>query len=345
MKKPIFTALMLLLVLATTLTLPVISPAEAAGPKEINLFFGSTTSISGTYIWAVSFARVVNKYVPGIKITVVESGATYDDLRRIREGVFHAGLATGYRGSYELYYGIDAFKKNAWKEIRFGLSRDLSVMRMYVRADSGLKTWADLAGKKIAGSIPGSLANMMTVRTVEVLGLGCTVVPGSLADGFDDVLAGKLAAVLKSSPPGSFDAGMMARHHKVPHTAIGFTDAQAAKLKAAFPHWGYTKTPANTIREIPGHPALWESYGPAGFITSSKLPQDIVYRITKGIYENWDEIGKAFPASKNVDPIKSYLNFVTLGAEVPLAAGVVQYAKEIGIEVRKEFIPPEYKSK
>jgi len=71
MKKLIFPVLMLLFILAVVLLLMAPLPANAES-KDLNLFFGSTTSISGNYVWAVAIARVVNKHVPGIKITVVE---------------------------------------------------------------------------------------------------------------------------------------------------------------------------------------------------------------------------------------------------------------------------------
>ncbi|HPR91013.1 MAG TPA: hypothetical protein PLD93_06240, partial [Synergistaceae bacterium] len=60
---------------------------------EIHLNMGSTSSTSGVYAWCVAAANAINKAENGINVTVVESGAGMDNLRKISSGVFDFALA------------------------------------------------------------------------------------------------------------------------------------------------------------------------------------------------------------------------------------------------------------
>ena len=339
MKKTIFVALIVMLLMA--------GMAEAQKPKSetVRLTAGSTSSVSGVYVWSVAIARVINKYVPGIRVTVVESGATYDNLRRMREGIFDYGTGEGWGGILEMYKGLETFEGNAWEPIRVFLVRDSAWGRTFVRADSGIKTWSDLKGKKLSGGTPGSGGATRVARCNEFLGTGAIVVPGSLSDAAADLQSGRLDAVLKSGPRDGFDAAMLATHVIRPLTVIGFSDEEAAKLSARYPHFTLMKIPAGTIKPLPKLGDIWEMVTIGGAATTSRLPEDVVYRMIKAIYEHWSEIGQAFPSCASVNPITEYVNLVPKGMEVPFHAGVVRYAKEKGINIPASLIPPEYKQR
>lgn len=329
----------------STPTAPTPAPTAAPKPKTINLSFGSTSSSSGAYVWSVAMARVVNKYVPGVSITVVESGASYDNVRKIKEGVFDGGLCESWTAGFEMQRGIETFKDNPWEPIRWLWLRDIAVSRTVVRADSGIKTWADLKGKKIYAGIPGSMVVEVVDRTNKLLNTGAEIVPGSLEDAIQGLQTGRIQAVQKNCSVNTFDASLMQVHLSKPLTAIGFSDDEAAKILKAYPTYLTSKTPANTIKENPGHAALWEKYTIAGGFTSSKLPEDVAYQIVKAVREHWSEVVQAYPSSGLHDTVADYMKTVPAGFEVPLHAGVVRYAKEAGINVPQAFIPPEYKAK
>ena len=49
----------------------------------------------------------------------------------------------------QMYQGIDSFKGQPWKDVRVLFIRNVTADRIYVRKDSGIKTFTDLAGKEI----------------------------------------------------------------------------------------------------------------------------------------------------------------------------------------------------
>lgn len=347
MKKIIISCLKVIVLTGITGTLFCVPLLEAAPPKSetINLSVGSTSSTSGAYIWAVAVTRAINKYDPGISCTLVESGATYDNLRRIKEGIFHWSAADGWAGGLEMYKGLETFKGNAWEPIRWFILRDLTASRTYVRADSGIKTWSELAGKTVAGGTPGSAAAVRVIRSNEVLGTKAKFFMGTFESATADLQMGRIAAVHKSGPVDTFDAALLSAHMTTPLTVIGFSDEEAAKLNTTYPQFLITKTPAGAIKILPKLGSVWEIYSITGAHASSRLPEEIGYRIIKAVHKNWNEIGKAFPACAPYDPIADYIKIVPSGMELHLHAGVVRYAEEIGIKVPDFLIPPEYKRK
>ncbi len=341
MKKSCFCILFILLFLSAAIAGAQTSPKGV----RIRLNAGSTTSTSGAYIWSVAVARAINKYASGISVTVIESGGGLDNAKKIREGAFDFTIADSWDTDLEMYQGLETFKGNAWPQIRWFFMRDITLSRTYVRADSGIKTWADMRGKKIGSGNPGSRAAQRVVRFNELLGTGAIIFPGTLGDAVNQLQTGRIDAVHKSGPADDFDAALLEVHFQRPLTVIGFSEEEAAKINSKYPQMGITETPAGSIKPVPKLGPVWEMRYPTGASTSSKISQEVGYLIMKAVYEHWNEIGKSFPSCAPFNPIMDYVKFIPKGGEVPLHAGVVQYAKEIGLAIPPSLIPPEYKGK
>ncbi len=71
------------------LSLLVVGLAVGTAPAaDVHLNMGSTSSSSGVYAWCVAAANVINKANVGVNVTVVESGAGMDNLRKLSAGIF-----------------------------------------------------------------------------------------------------------------------------------------------------------------------------------------------------------------------------------------------------------------
>ena len=64
----------------------------------------------------------------------------------------------------------------------------------------------------------------------------------------------------------------------------------------------------------------------ATFITSADVPEDVVYEVTRAVFENLDDFRKLHPAFRNLDPKLMIKNALS----APLHAGAVKYYKEKG---------------
>ena len=142
---------------AMAISLAAALPAVAqAKPQMINLNMGSTSSTSAVYAWCVATANVINKANLDLNVTVVESGAALDNLRKLKDGSFDFALSIDIPSAMQMHQGIDAFKDRAWQDVRVLFIRNVTIDRIYVRKDSGVKTFTELSGKRFSPGIPGA---------------------------------------------------------------------------------------------------------------------------------------------------------------------------------------------
>ena len=331
------------IVLVTLFLVTASSPALAQ--QKINLNMGSTSSTSAIYAWCVATANVINKANIGLNVTVVESGAALDNLRKLKSGTFDFALAIDIPSAMQMYQGIDTFKGQPWKDVRVLFIRNVTVDRIYVRKDAGIKTFADLSGKVISPGIPGASSTLYMTKFDEVLNSKIKFRPGALGDSIAAFQSGKIVGLQKTSPLKAIDASLIEVNMTTAITVIGFTKSDTEKITKVYPYIPFIETPKGTIAELPDAGPMYESAPLVGAMASKDLPEDVAYKIAKSYDEGISEVAASYPPVKGWNPISDLFKYVPEGAEVPAHAGMIRYAKEKGINVPQRFIPPEYKSK
>lgn len=311
---------------------------------EIHLNMGSTSSTSGVYAWCVAAANAINKAENGINVTVVESGAGMDNLRKISSGVFDFALAIDLPGSLQLYKGIEGFKEKSFKELRWLFLRNIFADRLYVRQDSGVAHFGDLKGKRFCPGIPGSASAAYVVQYNSILGHEINLVPMALGDAISALREGRVAGLQKSSGLGSMDSSLIEVNMTTPLTVVGYSEEDVKKIQEVIPYMTFLKREKGSIKEFPDVGPIWEECPIAGAVSTSAMSEEVGYQIVKAYVEGFDEIAAAYGPIKGFDPVADY--FKNAGDDVvPAHSGLIRYAKEKGIEVPERFIPPEYSEK
>jgi len=311
--------------------------------QTVYLNMGSTSSTSGLYAWCVAGASVINKADNDIRVTVVESGAALDNLRRIKDGAFDFGFCVDSASAMQLYKGIDTFKGEGWEPIRWLFLRNAIVNRVYVRADSGIKTFTDLAGKKFCPGFPGASSTANFIKFDKAVGAGIDLVQAALGDAINSLKQGKIVGLQKSSGLTSVDSSLIEVNLRTPLAAIGYSEDDMKKIRAAYPYILFFETLAGSITQFPNNPAIMEEGQVVGAVTSSNLPEEVGYEIVKAYVEGFEEVAAAYPGIKGWDPVSDVFKLVAPGGEIPIHAGLYKYCLENGIEVPERFIPPECK--
>ena len=65
----------------------------------------------------------------------------------------------------------------------------------------------------------------------------------------------------------------------------------------------------------------------ATFVSSTKVPDDVIYNVVKAVFENFDEFKKLHPAFENLKKEE----MIKDGLSAPLHQGAVKYYKEAGL--------------
>lgn len=335
-------AITILFIVSAIIAFSLCGAAQAA--DTLNLNMGSTSSSSGIYAWCVATANVINKANNGINVTVVESGAGLDNLRKVSAGTFDFALAIDLPGSLQLYKGIDAFKDKPYKELRWLFLRNIFADRIYVRRDSGVTHFSQLSGKRFCPGIPGSASASYIMEYDKILGSKIQLVPSALGDAISAFREGRIIGLQKSSGLDNIDASLIEVSMTLPITVIGYSEDDVKKIQEKIPYMTFLKREKGSIKEFPDVGPIWEECPIAGAVATTAMSEETGYQIVKAYVEGFSEIEAAYGAVTGFDPVADY--FKNAGDDVlPAHAGLIRYAKEKGIDVPERFIPPEYKGK
>jgi TRAP transporter TAXI family solute receptor len=105
---------------------------------------------------------------------------------------------------------------------------------------------------------------------------------------------------------------------------VSITGPNVDKLVASNPYYAKATIPGGMYSNNPDGA---QTYGVlATMVTSAKVPEDVVYRLTKATFDNFEEFKKLHPAFANLKAEEMVKN----GLSAPLHAGAVKYYKEKG---------------
>jgi TRAP transporter TAXI family solute receptor len=311
---------------AITLGLSLTTTAFAAEEKFVTIGTGGQTGVY--YVVGQSICKLVNRGTGehGIKCTAPSTGGSVANLNAIRAGEQDMGVAQSDWQSHA-YNGTSKFEEQGPnKDLRAVFSVHPEPFTVVARADSGIKTFDDLKGKRVNVGNPGSGQR----GTMEVL----MAAKGWTMDDF------KLASELKSAeqaqalcdnkvdaivfivghPNGSIKEATTSCEAVV----VPVTGAEVDKLveensyyaKAIIPGGMYTGTDEDV-----------ETFGVgATFVSSTKADPDTIYQVVTAVFDNFDRFKKLHPAFANLKEE----NMIKNNLSAPLHDGAVKYYKEKG---------------
>jgi TRAP transporter TAXI family solute receptor len=114
-------------------------------------------------------------------------------------------------------------------------------------------------------------------------------------------------------------------------TVLNWTQETLDKLNAKYPLWDWYDFPPGTY---PNQTKLIRTIGsPNVLVTRSDIPEDVVYNVTKVIWENLATLQEIHGATKDMR-----LEIATDGLGAPLHPGAIRYYREVGLEIPERLI-------
>ncbi|WP_431856101.1 TAXI family TRAP transporter solute-binding subunit [Azospirillum sp.] len=288
-----------------------------------------TGGVTGVY-YAVGGAicRLMNKdrKEHGIRCSVESTGGSVFNVNAIRQGELEFGMAQSDI-QFQAAKGQAGFKDaGPFGELRAVFSVHPEPFTVLARKEAGVKTFADLKGKRFNVGNPGSGTRNSMEELLKAMGT--------------DLSFFSLAAELKPDEhgPALCDNKIDGFFYGVGHPSANIQDPTTACSARLIPLTGpavealVKERPYYAVATIPGglygnNPDPVQTYGvTATLVSSSKVPAETVYRITKAVFDNLEEFKKLHPAFANLDPKQ----MVKAGLSAPLHDGAVKYYKEKG---------------
>ena len=316
--------------LLAALTLGFVMVFSSAAVSDTTFVTIGTGGVTGVYYpTGGAIARLVNKGKKehGIRASVESTGGSVYNLNAIASGELDMGVAQS-DWQYHAYNGSSRFQdKGPNKDLRAVFSVHPEPFTVVARADSGIKNFADLKGKRVNVGNPGSGQR----GTMEVL-------MGALGWQMSDF---KLASELKSAEQSNalcdnkidafvFTVGHPSGSIKEATTScdsvlVNVTGPEVEKLVADNPYYRIATIPGGMYR---GTDEDVTTFGVgATFVSSAKVPEDVIYVVVKSVFENFDDFKKLHPAFavlKKEEMVKD-------GLSAPLHDGAARYYKEAGL--------------
>ncbi len=275
-----------------------------------------------------AICRLVNRGTAQHDIKCTHTtGGSVANINGIRAGDLDLGVAQS-DWQYHAYNGTapEQFPDGKFEELRAVFSVHPEPFTVVARADSGINTFEDLKGKRVNLGNPGSGARATFEVVMEKMGWTA----GDFA----------LAAELKSSEQAAalcdnkidaivFTVGHPAGTIKEATTScesklINVNNDTIKALADGADYYSMVTIPGGMYT---GTDDDIETFGVgATFVSSSKTPPEVVYEITKAVFENFDRFKKMHPAFEILEESKMIKNNLS----APLHEGAVKYYKERG---------------
>ena len=301
--------------------------ALAADQKFITIGTGGVTGVY--YPAGGAIARLVNKGKKehGLRATVESTGGSVYNVNAVEAGELDFGVAQS-DVQYDAVKGLNKFAaKGPNTDLRAVFSLHQEPFTVVARADSGIKKFEDLKGKRVNIGDPGS--GQRSTMDVVMNKLGWTTADFKLASELKAaeqsgaLCDNKVSAIVYTvgHPNGSIQEACTA----CDSVLVNVTGPKIAELIADNPYYSNATIPGGMYR---GNPDDTETFGVgATIVTSAKVPVDTVYYLVKAVFENFDQFKQLHPAFANLDKKQMVKN----GLSAPLHEGAIKYYKEAGL--------------
>ncbi|MCO5163086.1 MAG: TAXI family TRAP transporter solute-binding subunit [Mesorhizobium sp.] len=290
-----------------------------------------TGGTSGTYypiggLIANAISATGENGVEGLVATAVSSNGSVANINAIQGGASESGFSQS-DVAYWAHSGTGLYEgKPKVEDLRLIATLYPETLHIVARADAGIKSVADLKGKRVSIDEPGSGTIVDARLVLAAYGLSEKDIspeylkPGPSGEKMRD---GALDAFFFV---GGFPAGAITElAASTAITLVPVSGPEAEKLIADNQFFAVNTVPAETYKGVGEMQTISVA---AQWVTSAKQPDDLVYNITKALWS--DGTRKALDAGHAKGKQITLENAVK-SAGIPFHPGAEKFYKEAGV--------------
>lgn len=295
-------------------------PMMFALPANAENYTIGTGSQSGSYYpLGGILAKIWNEKLPDFNMRAEVTAASVENVIKVSTNKQLAGIAMG-NVVMQAHFGQKPFPKKMDATVLFALYPN--VVQFIVRADSDIKSIADLKGKRVSLGAPGSGTRVSAVNILAALGidkgdmtaqsLNYTATTNALANGQIDA-----GVIVGSVGVGAITELALSRDIRI----LSFSPEELTKVSESLPAYHGFKVAEGSYNKVPAFdaPSVWNV-----LVVNKAMSEDMAYDLTKIAFENIDTIKKAINIAGYITPE----NAMALEG-IPLHPGSQKYFDEI----------------
>jgi len=304
--------------LAALFSVAAAMPANAE--TFINILTGGTSGVY--YPLGVALSQVYTDNVPESRPSVQATKASVENLNLLQEGKGEIAFTLGDSLALAVAGNAEAGFKAPLDKLRTIAGIYPNYVQIVASEESGIKTLADLKGKRLSVGAPASGTELNARAILAAAGMSYEdlgqVEYLPFAESVELMKNRQLDATLQSAGLGVASIRDLAT--SVPITVVEVPAEVVAKAGA--PYQAAT-IPAGTYdgQEADVQTAAVQNY----LVTHADVPEDVVYAMTKATFENLDDLVAAHAAAKDIK-----LEGAATNPPAPLHPGAERYFKEAG---------------
>ncbi len=296
--------------------------AGVQAAEFINILTGGTSGVY--YPLGVALSQIYSKAIPEAKSSVQATKASAENLNLIQAGRGELAFTLGDALSDAWKGNADAGFKTPLKKLRAVAAIYPNYIQIVASADSGIKTLADLRGKRVSVGAPKSGTEINARAILKGAGLSYAdlgrVEYLPFGESVELMKNRQIDATLISAGLGVSAIRDLATSVKM--VIVSIPPAVVAKIDD--PAYQAAVIPANTYEDQTADvPTV--AIGNV-LVTRADLPADTVYKMTKAMFTHLPELVAAHSAAKAIK-----LENAVKGLPIPLHPGAAKYYREVGL--------------
>ena len=297
------------------------APAAQA-QQPINVLTGGTSGIY--YPLGVALGKIYDAKIPNVKTQVQATKASVENLILLEQGRGDVAFTIGDSLKAAWEGDEDAGFKAKLGKLRAIAAIYPNYIQLVATRESGVKTVTDLKGKRLSVGAPKSGTELNTRAILRGAGMSYADVRKveylPFAELVDLMKDRQLDATLQSAGLGVASVRDLSNAMEV--TMVSVPKVIVDRMGPPFVP---AKIPANTYK---GQDKDVETAGVANYlVTHAGVSDDLVYQMTKALFESLPELAKAHESGKQIK-----LENALAGVPIPLHPGAERYYKEMGLK-------------
>jgi TRAP transporter TAXI family solute receptor len=301
---------------------------ENSQEKVLTIGTGST---AGNYDkTGLAIVRIVNKGQQGhgIRLEVKGSAGSVANIDAIMQGDAEFGFAQADR-QYQAVNGLAEWKeKGPQKDLRAICSLYTEAVTLVADRDAGVNTVHDLRDKRVDIGPPGSGIRQNAIDVLDNAGINWDRDIKTYEENSDDrlrmLMHGQLDALFHTVGHPSTDIKFLTLSMR----GVRFIPLDNIEtLLAKYPYYSRSVIPVRELYPHATNSMDVETIGvKATLLTSAKVPDDVVYAVTKAVFNGIADLGEHVPVLRTLRKEE-----MLEGLTAPIHPGALKYYREIGL--------------
>ena len=310
---------------ASIVALGLAGAAPAAAQSKQNIAWGGSNPGGVMYYMVGAAGTIISEKLPQYNITQVTTGGSTENAKRIIKGELDMGIVYGAH-VFMSQKPEGPFKNGAKGTMFRGIAKAYKGPTYFVTLPgSGIKTLADLKGKKVALGPPGSGTVFNCSNIARATGILSSLKPSMMtfADAGRALANGQIDALCQSSAPAAAVKELAETKGAV---VLAYTPSEMKAITTQYPFYVRDTMPSTTYKGVPDLELPFLTvYWVAHERLSAKAVEDILNLVYQPAIRK--RLAAGHKAWKQMSPDTA--NFKALG--VPMHPGAEAYYKSKGL--------------